>query len=230
MADDDALLDFAWLPRGVQGYVWSFPTKLNGQRMRNWGVYDSRVVDRKSAGSLRGVVGEWLSGAGYRLDDYHLEGHPIRLFEPRLNFAAPNVLLVGDAAGVDAVFGEGISLALGYGDLAARAIDDAFARGDFTFAGYRQSVLASRMGRSLWLRMWTARALNRMRSPLVQKMIWWRMAPIVRWYIKSVLFNWGQPLAPDVGAPPPRGVPAEEIPSTIVPAPHAPATVKTRVR
>src|SRR5690606_35215931 len=42
VADDDALLDFSYIPTGVQGYVWSFPTKIDGQRMRNWGVYDSR--------------------------------------------------------------------------------------------------------------------------------------------------------------------------------------------
>lgn len=221
MADDDALIDFAYLPRGVQGYAWSFPTMIDGERMRNWGVYDSRVLERKSAGSLRSVVAEWLEQAGYRLGDYELEGHPIRLFEKHARFAAPNVLLVGDAAGVDATFGEGISLALGYGNLAAQAIDEAFLHGDFSFARYRQAVLASRMGRSLQRRAWTARLLNRLHFPLAQKLIWWRMAPAVRWYIKSVLFKWGQPLSPAELA-------ALERPAA-VPAPHAPvATPKTR--
>jgi len=217
MADDDALIDFAYLPRGVQGYAWSFPTLIDGRRMRNWGVYDSRVLNRKSAGSLRSIVAEWLNQAGYRLDEYELEGHPIRLFEKNARFAAPNVVLVGDAAGVDATFGEGISLALGYGDLAARAIGEAFRQGDFSFAGYRQSVLSSRMGRSLRRRAWTARLLNRLHYPLAQKLIWWRMAPVVRWYIKSVLFKWGQPLSPAEQA-------AVDRP-TVVPAPHAPVGV-----
>lgn len=217
MADDDALIDFAYLPRGVQGYAWSFPTMIGGRRMRNWGVYDSRVLNRKSAGSLRSVVAEWLDQAGYRLDDYELEGHPIRLFEKHARFAAPNVVLVGDAAGVDATFGEGISLALGYGDLAARAIDQAFRQRDFSFAGYRQAVLASRMGRSLRRRAWTARLLNRLHFPAAQKLIWWHMAPVVRWYIKSILFKWGQPLSPaeqsTIGSP------------AAIPAPHTPAGV-----
>lgn len=216
MAEDDALIDFAYLPQGVQGYAWSFPTVIRGQRMRNWGVYDSRVLDRKSAGSLREVVSDWLAKAGYRLDDYELEGHPIRLFEKHARFAAPNVVLVGDAAGVDATFGEGISLALGYGDLAAKAIDQAFREGDFSFAGYRQAVLSSRMGRSLRRRAWTARLLNRLHSPLAQEIIWWRMAPIVRWYIKTVLFKWGQPLLP--------GEQPMVVPPVTVPAPHAPVT------
>ncbi|REK12060.1 MAG: NAD(P)/FAD-dependent oxidoreductase [Planctomycetota bacterium] len=212
MAADDALLDFAFMPAGVQGYAWSFPTKIAGERMRNWGVYDSRLVPRKSAGSLRPVVAEWMQQAGYRLDDYHLEGHPIRLFEAGASFAAPHVVLVGDAAGVDATFGEGISPALAYGEIAARAIDDAFRRGDFSFAGYRSAVLKSPVGVALRRRTASARALNRFYYPWVQKLLWWRMGPLARWYIKKVLFNWGEPDEP---------LPAER-PSVPVPAPHAP--------
>jgi flavin-dependent dehydrogenase len=229
IADRDALLDFSYMPRGVQGYVWSFPTKIDGAPMRNWGVYDSRILDRKSAGSLRGVAADWMEKAGYRLDHYPLEGHPIRLFEPHARFSASGVLLVGDAAGVDATFGEGISLALGYGDLAARAIDEAFARRDFSFSQFRQSVLASPMGRSLRRRTWTARWLNRLHYPAVQKLIWWRMGTLARWYIKRVLFKWGEP--PEHVELPEHAIAADERDvATGVPAPHAPVKVGPRVR
>ena len=108
-----SLMEFGWTPRGIQGYVWSFPTQVGGRPMRNWGVYDSRVLPKRPmGGSLRAVIAEWLAGKGHRLDDYELEGHPIRLFDRRDRFAAPHMLLAGDAAGVDAVFGEGISPAL----------------------------------------------------------------------------------------------------------------------
>lgn len=221
--DGDAILDFTYMPEGVQGYVWSFPTKIAGLRMRNWGVYDSRTVPRKSVGSLRPVAADWMEKAGYRLDDYHLEGHPIRLFEPKARFAAPNVVLAGDAAGVDATFGEGISPALAYGELAARAIDEAFERSDFSFSGYGKSVLASPVGRSLSRRTHAARLLNRMSNPFVQKLIWWRMAPLARWYITKVLFNWG----PQVKPLPAPHIRPEAVPAPIgdqaleaVPAPH----------
>ena len=46
----------------------------------------------------------------------------MRWFEPALPVSIPRVLLVGDAAGSDALFGEGISIALGYGYHAAQAI------------------------------------------------------------------------------------------------------------
>ncbi|HXT61286.1 MAG TPA: FAD-dependent monooxygenase [Pirellulales bacterium] len=195
-----SLMEFGWTPRGIQGYVWSFPTQVGGRPMRNWGVYDSRVLPKRPmGGSLRPVITEWLAGKGYRLDDYELEGHPIRLFDRRDRFAAPNMLLAGDAAGVDAVFGEGISPALGYGELAAWSIDDAFARDDFSFATYRQRVLGSPLGRSLSRRAWSARQINRLSHPFFQKLMWWRSGPLIAWYIRHVLFNWAAPVAPPVG-------------------------------
>jgi hypothetical protein len=195
-----SLMEFGWMPRGIQGYVWSFPTQVAGRPMRNWGVYDSRVLPKRPAGgSLKPVISEWLAGKGYRLDDYELQGHPIRLFDRRDRFAAPHLLLVGDAAGVDAVFGEGISPALGYGELAAAAIDDAFTRGDFSFASYRQRVLASPLGRSLGRRAWSARQINRLSHPFFQKLMWRRGGPLIAWYIKHVLFNWASPVSPPLG-------------------------------
>jgi hypothetical protein len=197
--------------------------------MRNWGVYDSRTVARKSVGSLRPVVADWLEQSGYRLDDYHLEGHPIRLFEPKARFAASNVVLAGDAAGVDATFGEGISPAIAYGELAARAIDDAFERGDYSFSGYGASVLASPLGKSLTRRTSAARLLNRLHYPMVQKLLWWRLAPLARWYITKVLFNWG----PNVGPlPQPRiAIPPFDVPGEPVPAPHVrPVGVRSDAR
>ncbi len=129
-------------------------------------------------------------------------------------------LRAGDAAGADATFGEGISPALGYGELAARAIDDAFARGDFSFAGYGRAVATSALGRSLARRTKAARLLNRFHWPIVQKMIWWRMTPVARWYITKVLFNWG----PQVGELPPAG----KRPAPEFAAPHTrPARSRT---
>ena len=196
----DALLEFDCVPRGIQGYVWSFPTQLYGTPMRNWGVYDSRVLPKRPVGgSLRSVISEWLSRKGYRLDEFDLEGHPIRLFDRRDRFSSSHLLLVGDAAGVDAVFGEGISLALGYGELAAQEISDAFARRDFTFADYRQRVLASPLGRSLRRRTWSARQINRLSHPFFQKLMWRHGGPVITWYMKHVLFNWAAPVSAPVG-------------------------------
>ena len=52
---------------------------------------------------------------GFNLDDHELKGHPIRWYDPFNPVSVPRVLLVGDAVGADPIFGEGISMALGYG-------------------------------------------------------------------------------------------------------------------
>jgi len=60
------------------------------------------------------MLQEALVRTGVVLDDDKLKGHPLRRFHPRGLFSAPRTLLVGDAAGVDPLLGEGISFALGY--------------------------------------------------------------------------------------------------------------------
>jgi len=124
VADDEALLEFRNIASGVQGYFWSFPMQVAGKSMRNLGIYDSRTIDAPLAGSLKGFLEQELARQGIRVGDCKVEGHPIHLFAPRSVLSAPRILLAGDAAGVDPLLGEGISLALGYGELAAQAILD----------------------------------------------------------------------------------------------------------
>jgi flavin-dependent dehydrogenase len=74
---------------------------------------------------------------------------PIRALTPQSVVAAPRALLVGDAAGVDPLMGEGISFALEYGELAAQAVVEARATGDWSFARYARGVHAGPIGRKL---------------------------------------------------------------------------------
>jgi len=73
------------------------------------------------------------------------------------SIARPHILLAGDAAGVDPMFREGISFALTYGDVAAAAIIDAFARQDFGFDDYKKRILRHRILSQLRLRVTAAR-------------------------------------------------------------------------
>ena len=61
---------------------------------------------------------------GFDLNDYEIKGHPIRWYSPENQISAPRILFVGDAAGADPLFGEGISIALGYGAIAASEIQE----------------------------------------------------------------------------------------------------------
>jgi flavin-dependent dehydrogenase len=74
---------------------------------------------------------------------------PIRTLTRRTAVAAPHALLVGDAAGVDPLMGEGISFALEYGALAAETIVRAHATGDWSYASYARAVHGGPIGRKL---------------------------------------------------------------------------------
>ena len=145
----NSYFDFLYVSQGIQGYTWDFPALEHGQPVRMRGIYDANVYPLKTEISLRSTLAEEFARHGYRLDDYALEGHPLRWFEAKSAFSAPRLLLVGDAAGADALFGEGISIALGYGRLAAQAIQAAFASQDFSFRDYRGAILRSELGKAL---------------------------------------------------------------------------------
>jgi len=194
--DDEAIFEFRHVPAGVQGYFWSFPMKIDGRPMRNLGIFDSRVRDAPLAGSLKRYLELELEAHGVHLADCKIEGHPIHLYSPRSILSAPHILLAGDAAGVDPLLGEGISPALGYGNLAARALLDAFARDDFRFTDYTRRVAASPLGRSLRIRRLAARLVYGVRSPLLHRLLWWHLRPLLRRFVGDHVFGWAKPGLP----------------------------------
>ena len=189
--DGRALFDFSCMADDVQGYVWDFPTQVQGRPMRAVGVFDSRVRPRAPRADLRATLQTALARKGVALKHCSLKGHPLRHFHPRAALSAPRMLLVGDAAGVDPLLGEGISFALGYGDVAARALRDALKRDDFSFEDYRARVLAHWTGRSLQRRAAVARLLYRIRSRRLLRFFGWHLAPLVGWPAQRFLVDWG---------------------------------------
>jgi flavin-dependent dehydrogenase len=148
------------------------------------------VYPLKTELSLQGALADEFGRHGYRLEEYKLEGHPLRWFEPRSACSAPHVLLAGDAAGADALFGEGISIALGYGRYAAQAIQEAFIRKDFSFRDYKSTILHSKMGQALRRRTWMAKLFYRLRSRLVQALVWRRLGWLVEWVMQTFMIGW----------------------------------------
>jgi flavin-dependent dehydrogenase len=135
--------DFRPVFHGLKGYAWSFPCLVAGEPHWNVGVYS---LDRRGEGGrLERLLRERAGGD----DALRRRAHPIRLYGARHPLSAPGALLVGDAAGVDPLLGEGISYALEYGGLAARELAEGFGRSDLDFRGYRRRVRRSRMGSKL---------------------------------------------------------------------------------
>jgi flavin-dependent dehydrogenase len=127
---------------------------------------------------------------GADLESVEIQGHPIRLFSPRSELSVPRVILAGDAAGTDGIFGEGISIALGYGSVAAQAIRAAVARGDYTFSDYRRGVLLSPLGLALTLRTAITHIIYRLRWAWFQRSFW-RSRLVAAISVRLVL-NWAK--------------------------------------
>ena len=187
-----AYFDFFCVPSGIAGYTWDFPTQLKGQPMRCWGVYDTNIlVDMQRPALVQPLVEE-MARHGFDLNKVELMGHPIRWFSPKNRMSVPRVVLVGDAAGADPIFGEGISIALGYGALAARVISEAFRCGDFSFAGYKSQVLESPLGQTLLVRWAVTQILYRLHWRWLQGFFWRVLKPMVAWAAGIFVINWAK--------------------------------------
>jgi flavin-dependent dehydrogenase len=167
-----AVFDFTRLTDGLQGYYWDFPSFVKGKAVMNRGVFDSRARPERPKADLVAELRAAMAGRARNLDDYTLKGHPIRWFDRNGRFAMPRVILAGDAAGADPLFGEGISFALAYGEVAARAAAGALASGEFSFADYREQLLAHPMLSQLALRVRLARLAYLLRWPWLVRLGW----------------------------------------------------------
>ena len=187
-----AYFDFFPVPDNIAGYVWDFPTQIKGEPMRCWGIYDTNIHANANRPQLKEPLAQEMSRLGFDLSHYELKGHPIRWFSPKNQMSVPRVLLVGDAAGADPLLGEGISIALGYGALAAREIYDAFQRGDFTFKGYKRRVLRSSLGRALFVRWSIANIIYPLKWKGFQNLLWRVLKPVVLFTAHVFVLNWGK--------------------------------------
>jgi flavin-dependent dehydrogenase len=171
--DRYALFDFTPVGQGLQGYFWDFPTQVGGRPALNRGVYDARVAQGRERADLPHVLDGSLRSLDSGLQGVRPAGHPIHWFSPRGRLSLPRLLLVGDAAGVDPLFGEGIAPALGYGKVAAQSLIQAFKRGDFSFRDYRARLFHSPVGRYLlvrWSVAWWSYRLSD--HPLYMHILW----------------------------------------------------------
>ncbi len=191
---EGAYFDFFPVPSNIAGYVWDFPTQVNGEPMRCWGIFDTNILAGEKRPQLREPLAREMSRLGFDLKDYEIKGHPIRWFSPENQMSVRRVLLVGDAAGADPFLGEGISIALGYGALAAREIGEAFQRNRFSFNGYRRRVLSSALGRALIARWVIAQFIYLFKWKWFQILVWRVLKPVVYLFAWIFVLNWGRRL------------------------------------
>ena len=201
-----ALFDFTPVQDELQGYCWDFPTLIGGLPHCNRGIYDARIAPSRPRARLPELFSDSLASLGDNPARIDLEGHPLHWFSPWNRFAVPRLLLVGDAAGVDPLFGEGIAPALGYGKVAAEALHHAFAVDDFSFHDYRWRILRSEVGRYLLIR-WC--------------MAWWSYRLSGKPWFMHALWSFGGAQA--AVWPEPQPLPAQPLPAQPLPAQSLPA-------
>jgi flavin-dependent dehydrogenase len=192
---ETAYFDFFPVPNNIAGYVWDFPTQVNGEAMRCWGIYDTNILAGETRPQLKEPLANEMSRLGFNLDEYEIKGHPIRWFSPENQMSVPRVLLVGDSVGADPLFGEGISIALGYGALAACEIGASFQRNEFSFRRFKRRVMRSALGQTLFARWVLTYIIYPIKWKWFQTLLWRVMKPVVLLVAWLFVLNWGKRLA-----------------------------------
>jgi menaquinone-9 beta-reductase len=158
LGEDMALIDMGLLNRGVPGYGWVFPAVTAGLRRRSVGIV-AAPFGRGGGVPLRDAFAAWLKTIGLDINDFDAKAHPSLRYEPHAACSMRRALLVGDAAGIDPLFGEGISSALSQGIVAARCALDALREQDFSFSTYERRLRDSAVGSMMYRRHLVARRL-----------------------------------------------------------------------
>lgn len=145
--------DFSCVAEGVQGYVWDFPCIIDGRPAVSRGIFD-RAGDVVRRRDWKREFASALRERGISSEPKEWKGYPERAFNPRIPTAAPRVILVGDAAGIDPLMGEGIAQSFSYAELAAESILRGRRTGNYEFRDHHRDVLRSPLGRELRLTAW----------------------------------------------------------------------------
>lgn len=182
-----AVFDFSYVTEGLQGYVWDFPSRVKGEAHMNRGACDFRVFQDTTVAPMKDMFKSYLGKKQIRLEDHHLMGNPSRWYEPGARLSVPGVLLAGDAAGIEPLGGDGISAALGYGEIVAAELVRAAEREDWTFEGYEERLAASEFGKYLAERLNRAKFFYKVRRPLTMRAFWM----VLGWQLKRSVSRGG---------------------------------------
>jgi flavin-dependent dehydrogenase len=144
------ILHFDLGDRSFTGYAWDFPTLVDGKPMVCRGAYHLKLDDRPV--DLCAILERRLAAQGLDIGRYKLKRYAERGFEPQRPLATPRVLLVGEAAGIDGLTGEGIAQSFEYAALAGPYLAEKVAANDFVFGDWPARVSRSKLGFDLRLR------------------------------------------------------------------------------
>jgi len=148
LKEKKVVLDFTPIKEGLQGYIWHFPCIKNTKTSMNHGIVNFRIHNNiSSKRHMKTIFIDELEKRNINYETVRFLGHPIRCFSKNDKISQSNVILTGDAAGIEPATGGGIHLAFSYGELAANNIIRSFKSGDYSFDNYRNDFNKSLTGR-----------------------------------------------------------------------------------
>lgn len=165
--DLHGVLDFDLRDEALLGYAWDFPTVVDGRALMCRGVYDlgweaPGAIDIAERLEVH-LQERGLSTRGLKLKRYSVRG--LELHRP---MSSPRVLLVGEAAGVDPLLGEGIAQGVAYGALAAEYLAPRLDAGELSFNDWRRFFARSATCADLLAR---TGALQFLRTPARRRLL-----------------------------------------------------------
>ena len=172
---DRSLLHFDASDRSLPGYAWDFPTVVDGRPLVCRGVYRLKLDDDPAdeGRDVSAVLAARLRAQGIDPSRCKNKRYAERGFEPATCLARGALMLVGEAAGIDPVTGEGIAQAIEYGVLAGRFLARRLTSDDGlpAVAEWHDEVAASRLARDLRIRTRFVRLFYGPSRPEVERFI-----------------------------------------------------------
>ena len=151
-----SVLHFDASDGALSGYAWDFPTLLDGQALVCRGVYllkgGEHARAAEAAVDVHAVLRDRLSARGLDIRRYRIKRYGERGFERHAPYAGCRVMLVGEAAGIDGLTGEGIAQAIAYGAFAGPYLAEKLAQRDFAFTDFTARLAHSSVGFELGVR------------------------------------------------------------------------------
>lgn len=138
--------DLSIVEEGIQGYYWDFPIMLDGAHAVSRGIYHMNTTPRKD---LKEVLKRALIKREIDPETVTYKPFSERGYVHGAELSRHGVMLVGEAAGIDVVTGEGIAHAVVYARIAAELVARGLAKNSLHFEAYGALVRNSLMAQHL---------------------------------------------------------------------------------
>jgi len=146
--------DFSVLNAGVHGYFWAFPSEVSGESVINTGVMH---LPPYGSTNVMDVFRQTLQRRGYRMaSETRIHSYPEIAYHPKRPISGNNIMLVGDAAGIEPLTGEGLAQCIAYGFHAGCFAKEQLGKGNTQLAGFRRRISRSPVGHEMRFARWIA--------------------------------------------------------------------------